>query len=48
MDTREVVPLTNTIESPQNITWSRDDRKLAFTMFVPNRSEKPDSNARKA
>ncbi len=39
MDTREIVPLTNTVESPQNISWSRDDRHLAFTMFVPNRSE---------
>ena len=39
MDTRETVPLTNTKETPQNIRWSHDDRYLAFTMFVPYRSE---------
>lgn len=39
MDTREIVPLTNTKESPGQITWSHDDQFLAFNMFVPQHSE---------
>jgi len=39
MDTRETVPLTNTIEMPQSISWSHDDRHLAFNMFVPSPRE---------
>ena len=38
MDTRETVPLTNTVETPQNISWSKNDRYLAFNMFVPSPS----------
>ena len=39
MDTRETVPLTNTVETPQNISWSHNDRYLAFNMFVPSPTE---------
>lgn len=34
METKEVAPLTNTPKSPNEISWSPDDRYLAFTMFV--------------
>ena len=39
MDTKEYVALTNTITSPGGISWSHDDKHLAFTMFVPKKSE---------
>lgn len=39
MDTKEVAPLTNMPQSPSNISWSKDDRYLAFTMFVPKKDE---------
>ena len=39
MDTRETVPLTNSKEVPQGISWSNDDRHLAFSMFVEQRKE---------
>ncbi|MCM8568861.1 S9 family peptidase [Gramella jeungdoensis] len=39
MDTREVFPLTNTPQSPGNISWSNDGNYLAFTMFVPEKSD---------
>ncbi|MEM7487001.1 MAG: S9 family peptidase [Bacteroidota bacterium] len=39
MDTKETVPLTNTPKSPGQVSWSKDDKQLAFTMFVP-KSEK--------
>ncbi len=39
MDTKEVAPLTNTPQSPSNVSWSKDDRYLAFTMFVPKKDE---------
>lgn len=35
MDTKEVAPLTNTAKAPGQVTWSPDDRYLAFNMFVP-------------
>ena len=35
MDTKEMVALTNTPNSPSNIAWSTEDSSLAFTMFVP-------------
>ncbi|MEH6405646.1 MAG: S9 family peptidase [Leeuwenhoekiella sp.] len=38
MDTKETVPLTNTPQSPGNISWSYDDKYIAFTMFVPESS----------
>lgn len=39
MDTKEVAPLTNTPKVPGQISWSPDDRYLAFTMFVPKKEE---------
>ncbi len=39
MDTKEIVPLTNTPNSPSQISWSHDDAYLAFTMFVPKEHE---------
>ncbi|WP_289644719.1 S9 family peptidase [Maribacter aestuarii] len=39
MDTKDVTPLTNTPKAPSNISWSNDDRYLAFTMFVPKKEE---------
>ena len=35
MDTKEHFALTNTPKSPGSVTWSKDDRYLAFNMFVP-------------
>jgi len=35
MDTKEIVSLTNTPNPPNQITWSNNDRFLAFSMFVP-------------
>lgn len=39
MDTKEYVALTNTTASPGGVSWSHDDKHLAFTMFVPTKSE---------
>lgn len=39
MDTKEIFPLTNTPQSPGNISWSNDGKYLAFTMFVPKKSD---------
>ncbi len=39
LDTRENVVLTNTPNSPSEISWSSDDQYLAFTMFVPTKAE---------
>ncbi len=39
MDSKEIAPLTNTPKSPGSISWSPDDRYLAFTMFVPKASK---------
>ncbi len=39
MDTKEMVPLTNTPKAPGQIRWSPDDRYLAFTMFVPKENK---------
>ncbi|MEQ9403438.1 MAG: S9 family peptidase [Cyclobacteriaceae bacterium] len=35
LDTKEKVALTNTPQSPGQISWSSDDKYLAFNMFVP-------------
>ena len=35
LDTKEKVPLTNTPQSPGQISWSHNDKYLAFNMFVP-------------
>ena len=39
IDTKEMAPLTNTPKAPGHISWSPDDRSLAFTMFVPKKEE---------
>lgn len=39
MDTKEYVALTNTTASPGGVSWSHDDNHLAFTMFVPKKTE---------
>lgn len=39
MDTKEIAPLTNTPIAPAQVTWSPDDRYLAFNMFVPQKEE---------
>lgn len=39
LDTREAFPLTNTPQSPGNISWSNDGKKIAFTMFVPAKAD---------
>ena len=38
MDTKEVAPLTNGPNAPNEISWSPNDRFLAFNMFVPKKS----------
>ena len=35
LDTKETMALTNTPQAPGQVSWSYDDRHLAFTMFVP-------------
>lgn len=35
LDTKETMALTNTPQSPGTVSWSYDDKYLAFTMFVP-------------
>tara|TARA_R110002073_G_scaffold4213_1_gene27946 strand:+ start:83517 stop:85550 length:2034 start_codon:yes stop_codon:yes gene_type:complete len=35
LDTKESVALTNTTSVPAEVSWSNDDKTLAFNMFVP-------------
>jgi len=35
INTREIVALTNTSQSPGDVSWAHDDKYLAFNMFVP-------------
>lgn len=35
LDTKETMALTNTPQSPGTVSWSYDDKHLAFNMFVP-------------
>ncbi len=35
LDTKETMALTNTPQSPGQVSWSYDDKYLAFTLFVP-------------
>ncbi|MFD2098290.1 S9 family peptidase [Flagellimonas iocasae] len=35
LDTKETMALTNTPQSPGQVSWSYDDKYLAFSMFVP-------------
>ncbi|WP_246164273.1 S9 family peptidase [Xanthovirga aplysinae] len=37
MDTKEIVPLTNTSKTPEAVSWSYDDKFVAFNMFVPKK-----------
>ncbi|WP_411031891.1 S9 family peptidase [Spongiimicrobium sp. 3-5] len=39
IDTKEIAPLTNSKQAPGQVTWSYDDRYLAFTMFVQKKGE---------
>lgn len=39
MDSKEIAPLSNTPKAPSAVSWSPDDRYLAFTMFVPKANE---------
>jgi len=39
LDTKETMALTNTPQSPGSVSWSYDDKHLAFTMFVPEANE---------
>ncbi len=41
IDTREIMALTNSTQSPGDICWSRDDKYLAFNMFVPKATSSP-------
>ena len=37
MESGDVTILTNTSQSPANVSWSLDDKSIAFTMFVPTK-----------
>jgi dipeptidyl aminopeptidase/acylaminoacyl peptidase len=39
LDTRQMVALTNTSQTPGQFQWSADDSQLAFTMFVPSKKK---------
>ncbi len=39
LDTRETFVLTNTPQTPRQVSWSNNDANLAFTMFVPKKSK---------
>jgi len=39
LDTKQSVRVTNTNETPSNITWSRDSRQLAFTLFTEHKAD---------
>lgn len=39
LDTKDIAPLTNTPNVPNRVSWSHDDKYLAFNMFVPEKSE---------
>lgn len=41
MDTGDEMMLVNSEKSPSNITWSPDDKHLAFNMFVPKAKPSP-------
>src|SRR5690606_30125957 len=41
VDSKDVVALTNTPESPGAVSWSWDDMHLAFSMFVPAAKKSP-------
>lgn len=35
LDTKEIMPLTNLPQSPGQVSWSHNDKHIAFNMFVP-------------
>lgn len=37
LDTQQSVRLTNTTETPRQLTWANDGSKLAFTLFTPSK-----------
>ncbi len=39
LDTKETLALTNTPQTPGQVSWSYDDSTLAFNMFVPEANE---------
>ena len=39
VDTRDIFALTNTAQSPGSVSWSHNGEQLAFSMFVPKKSE---------
>ncbi len=39
MDTRQYTALTHTTPSPGEVSWSYDNTKLAFTLFVPEKNK---------
>ncbi len=39
MDTKDIVPLTNTPMSPASLAWSNNGEYIAFNMFVPKSKE---------
>jgi len=39
VDTRDRFPLTNSSESPGDVSWSHDGKHLAFTRFVPESAD---------
>lgn len=39
MDTKDIVPLTNTPISPGSVAWSKNGEYIAFSMFVPETKE---------
>ncbi|MEZ4808867.1 MAG: hypothetical protein R2819_00790 [Allomuricauda sp.] len=41
LDTKETMALTNTPQAPGQVSWSHDDRHLAFTMFIPKENPSP-------
>jgi dipeptidyl aminopeptidase/acylaminoacyl peptidase len=41
MDSTEEMVLVNSEKSPSSVTWSPDDKHLAFTMFVPKAKPSP-------
>jgi acylaminoacyl-peptidase len=41
VDTKNTAALTNTKQVPQSVSWSYDDKMLAFNMFVPKSKKNP-------
>ncbi|HKJ48995.1 MAG TPA: hypothetical protein VJ973_07890, partial [Christiangramia sp.] len=39
LDSKEYFPLTNSVKTPGQANWSNNGEYLAFTMFVPKKSE---------